>query len=59
VPKVNGVGMEYLTPGKTWANFNEVEMEIKGEGRKKFNGKSTILCFLTNYILENLAHSYC
>jgi hypothetical protein len=51
--------MEYLTPGKTWANFNEVEMEIKGEGRKKFNGKSTILCFLTNYILENLAHSYC
>lgn len=31
------------------ANFTEVGMEIKGEGRKKFNQKIP-LCVLTNYI---------
>jgi len=31
------------------ANFTEVEMEINGEGRKKFDWK-TLLCVLTNYI---------
>lgn len=38
------------------ANFNEVEMYIKGARRKKFDRKTLFLCVLTNYIPDDCAN---